>query len=109
MRSRLSERINLKGLVLSGRFSRGGDVPGMDDELTILHVEDDPLLAHLVKMAFIRFGFQGDVLTAVSVNEALRLLARAENKRPLSLVVTDVQLPDGTGLDLIREVKTDPA
>ncbi len=74
-----------------------------NNELTILHVEDDPLLAHLVKMAFMRFGFQGDVLTAVSVNEALRLLGeRAENKRPLSLVITDMQLPDGTGLDLMQ-------
>jgi CheY-like chemotaxis protein len=79
-------------------------------ELTILHVEDDPLLAHLVKMAFMRFGFQGEVLTVVSVNEAVRLLGeRAENKKPVSLVITDMQLPDGTGLDLIREVKTDPA
>jgi CheY-like chemotaxis protein len=83
----------------------------MDDrEPTILHVEDDALLARLVKKAFERFGFRGEMLSAGSVNDALGLLhERARNRKPVSLIISDMQLPDGSGLDLIREVKSDPA
>ena len=78
-------------------------------ESTILHVEDNALLAQLVKTSFQHFGFRGDMITAGTVTEALRLLAeRARSKEPVNLVITDMQLPDGTGLDLIREVKADP-
>jgi CheY-like chemotaxis protein len=78
-------------------------------ESTILHVEDNTLLTQLVKTSFLHFGFRGDMLTANTVTEALRLLAeRARLKKPVSLIITDMQLPDGTGLDLIREVKSDP-
>jgi len=83
----------------------------MDEkELTILHVEDDALLAHLVKKAFERFGFRGEMLSAGSVSDALGLLhERARNRKPVSLIISDMQLPDGSGLDLIHEVKSDPA
>jgi DNA-binding response OmpR family regulator len=79
-------------------------------ELTILHVEDDHHLADLVKTAFNRFGFRGDMLSARSVAEATGVLdERARNRKPLSLIISDMQLPDGTGLDVIHEVKTNPA
>jgi len=79
-------------------------------ELTILHVEDDPLIVNLVKTAFVHFGFRGDMISAGSVSEATSLLTeRGRQKQPVSLIISDMQLPDGTGLDVIREVKTDPA
>lgn len=78
-------------------------------ELTILHVEDDPDLAWIVRTAFDDFGFVGPMLTAETVDEALGLLNDRERKsQPLSLIISDIQLPDGSGLDLIREVKTNP-
>lgn len=79
-------------------------------DLTILHVEDDALLSKSVQAAFKKFGFPGVMLTAESVREALDLLHdREERDEPLGLIISDMQLPDGTGLDLIREVKTCPA
>jgi chemotaxis family two-component system response regulator Rcp1 len=81
-----------------------------DVTVTILHVEDDPLLTHLVRTAFLRFGFRGDMINAGSVAEAMQLLGeRAKTNRPVNLIILDMQLPDGNGLDLIRETKTDPA
>ncbi|WP_173202257.1 response regulator [Geobacter sp. SVR] len=78
--------------------------------MTLLHVEDDPLLARLVKASFAGFGFYGTMLTAGGVDEALDLLdARARNREPVDLILVDMQLPDGTGLDVIREVKGDPS
>jgi CheY-like chemotaxis protein len=81
-----------------------------DTALTILHVEDDPQLAKLVQTAFAGFGFRGKMLWAGRVDEALQLLdQRARNGEPVNLILADMQLPDGLGLDLIREVKSDPA
>ncbi len=79
------------------------------NDLTILHIEDHHLLAGLVRSAFERFGFRGDIINALSVSAATDMLdERARKKQPLSLIITDMELPDGTGLDVIREVKTSP-
>ncbi len=77
-----------------------------DKDLTILHVEDDAHLAQLVKTAFVHFGFRGNMITVGSVRSAVDLLAERERKKEtVSLIISDMQLPDGTGLDLIGEVK----
>ncbi|HAM52988.1 MAG TPA: hypothetical protein DCP92_20670 [Nitrospiraceae bacterium] len=78
-------------------------------EVTILHVEDDPNLARIVRSFFEEFGFNGTTIVAGSVREAFDLLNKRERKQqPLSLIISDIGLPDGSGLDLIREVKTNP-
>lgn len=80
-----------------------------DLTLTVLHVEDDSYLSQIVKTSFIHFGFHGDMMNARSLTAAVSLLNnRARDKKPLSLVISDMELPDGTGLDVIREVKTHP-
>jgi CheY-like chemotaxis protein len=49
------------------------------------------------------------MLTAGTVKEAFNLLAaRARSGNPFSLILTDMNLPDGTGLDVIREVRSSP-
>jgi CheY-like chemotaxis protein len=79
-------------------------------DLTILHVEDDREVADLVQKAFERFGFRGGMLSVLSVAEAVGLLEeRARGRKPLALILTDMHLPDGTGLDVIREAKAMPA
>jgi CheY-like chemotaxis protein len=81
-----------------------------DKEFTILHVEDDSTLATLVRKVFQKFGFRGNMISASRVDEALDLLAdRERNREPVNLILVDMQLPDGSGLDVIRAVKTDPA
>lgn len=76
---------------------------------TILHIDDDLLLAETVQAAFEAFGFRGTHLVAGSVREARAILADFATHGPIDLVISDMQLDDGTGLDVIRYVRSDPA
>jgi CheY-like chemotaxis protein len=75
---------------------------------TILHVEDDPCLADTVKESFKSFGFTGTYLVAHTVEEAARILDTANEPDP-ELIITDMNLPDGTGLDVVRRIRSDAA
>jgi len=75
-------------------------------ERTILHVEDNPMLAEMVRIVFEGLGFGGTIVRASLVAEAFALLAERECRQtPLDLILLDMQLPDGTGLDVLRQVK----
>src|SRR5689334_1928059 len=75
---------------------------------TILHVEDDLLLAEAVRTAFEAFGFRGTNLTASSGAEARKILADVVNHERIDLVISDMQRGDGTGLDVIRYLRSSP-
>lgn len=72
----------------------------------ILHIEDDPSLANVVKLSFESFGFEGKMINAASVVDALNLLKEREQKGlPIDLIISDMQLPDGQGFDLLQHIK----
>jgi CheY-like chemotaxis protein len=78
-------------------------------EYTLLHIEDDRALAKLVKTAFDSFGFKGKILSASTIHEGLNTLDEcARLQKPLNLILTDMRLPDGTGLEVVRAVKSNP-
>jgi CheY-like chemotaxis protein len=75
----------------------------------MLHVEDDEHLAQIVCGVFRSLGFRGEILWAAGVGDALRLLSRRERTGAgLNLILVDLHLPDGNGLDVLRAVKTNP-
>ncbi|MFN2354081.1 MAG: response regulator [Desulfopila sp.] len=65
----------------------------------ILVVDDEPQIAKLTHSILQQAGYT--VFTAGGVVEARETLA---NRRGLDLVVTDMNMPDGSGLDLVRHV-----
>lgn len=69
---------------------------------TILLVEDDETNRKLVRVVLARHYL---IREAASVEQALTLL---EDGRP-DLMLFDIRLGDGSGLDLIRRVRDDPA
>lgn len=72
----------------------------------ILHIEDDPSLANVVKLAFESFGFNGEMLHVTLVEDAFNLLKEREQKGlPIDLIISDMQLPDGQGVDLLQHIK----
>ena len=62
-------------------------------------IEDDAGVSEVVRLLLTREGYVVD--GAASVEEGLRRLAAAE----FDLVITDLKLPDGTGLDLVRRIR----
>jgi DNA-binding NtrC family response regulator len=68
-------------------------------DTTLLLVDDEESFRKLVGGELGRSGYA--VETAGGVEEARRLLAQ----RSFHLVVLDVRMPDGSGLDLLREVR----
>ncbi|TFW09492.1 response regulator, partial [Oxalobacteraceae bacterium OM1] len=64
----------------------------------ILVVDDEADLRELLEITLIRMGL--DVDCAASLAEARALLGRAD----YALVLADMRLPDGLGIDLVREI-----
>lgn len=73
---------------------------------TILHVEDDAALAETVKFYFEALGFHGAYVIANTLAAAGELLA--SNAVAVDLIIADMNLPDGSGLDLVRRVRANP-
>ena len=66
----------------------------------LLVVDDEPDLRTLYELTLLREGY--DVDSAGSVEEAWARLA----ERSYSAVISDMRLPDGTGMDLLRRLET---
>jgi len=71
----------------------------MPDRTTLLLVEDDPVVRTFLADNLTADGFE--VIVADCLRDGLRML---EYRQP-DLAVVDVGLPDGSGLDLIRQVR----
>ena len=67
-------------------------------QLRLLVVDDEPDLRTLYELTLLREGYQ--VESASGVEEAWSLLQAGS----FHLVITDMRLPDGTGLDLLRRM-----
>ena len=72
--------------------------PAAGDPAYILVVDDEPDLRTLYELTLVREGHP--VQTAGSLAEARALLAA----RQFAVVITDMRLPDGLGLELLREL-----
>jgi len=66
----------------------------------ILVVDDEPDLRMLYELTLLREGYR--VETAESVAQALQHL----DERRFDVVITDMRLPDGLGMELLRHIKT---
>ena len=67
----------------------------------LLVVDDEPDLRTLYELTLLREGY--DVQSAATVDEAWSLLQGPESGA-FHLVITDMRLPDGSGLDLLRRI-----
>lgn len=71
----------------------------MTQKETVLVIDDEPSVADALKVILSDSGYQ--VAIAMSGGEALEKLG----KRRFDLVITDVRLPDISGLDVLRHLR----
>ena len=64
----------------------------------VLVVDDEPDILELIELALLRMGLE--VERATNVREALRQL----DSKSYSLCLTDMRLPDGDGLEVVRHI-----
>lgn len=79
--------------------SRHAADPAREKTPTVLLVDDDATHRNVLAFDFKRKGFS--VLHASSGNEAWEMILR-EN---INLVITDIRMPDGNGVELLRRIK----
>jgi two-component system, NtrC family, response regulator PilR len=69
--------------------------PNTQSQYSLLVIDDEPDLRTLYELTLLREGYE--VETAGSVEEALQML----KERSYSAVISDMRLPDGSGLDVL--------
>ena len=62
------------------------------------------MLRTIVQLSFENLGFRGTIVFANTIGEARQHLAAA-GERTFDLIISDMHLPDGTGLDVVRLVR----
>jgi two-component system response regulator PilR (NtrC family) len=68
----------------------------------ILVVDDEPSMLEMLEVALKKWGYR--VKLAKNLKEGIAAVERGR----LDLVLTDIKLPDGTGVDILNRVKTLP-
>jgi two-component system response regulator PilR (NtrC family) len=67
----------------------------------LLVVDDEPALRQMLEILFRRQGYE--VISVAGVRRALEAIA--QSPRPFPVVLTDLAMPDGTGLDVLAAAK----
>ncbi len=76
---------------------------GSVDQRRVLIVEDEPDVARLLAFNLEAAGFAVQIAATVTA-----AMAKAKERRP-EVVVLDLMLPDGSGFDVCRALRADPA
>lgn len=67
----------------------------------VLVVDDEPAIRQVLEIAFRRHGYE--VVSAPGARPAIEALQ--QNPQPFPLVITDLMMPDGSGLDVVLAAK----
>ncbi|MCR9206345.1 MAG: response regulator [Halobacteriovoraceae bacterium] len=75
-------------------------------DIDFLIVEDEPDVAELLKESLVEEGFTGTFTKVTSMEEARSIIR--ERKNPFDFIISDWNLREMSGLDLLLEVKQVP-
>ncbi len=87
----------------SGAAEKAAALHGPDQRTTVLVVEDERDIAELIALQLRSEGFE--VLTTAMGEQALTWA----RERPIDLITLDMMLPDITGMEVLRRLKSDEA
>lgn len=80
----------------------------MNDNKDILLVEDNPFDLKLTMKAFEKINLSDRVYVVRDGEEALNFIFTIIDKKLLKLVLLDLKLPKVNGLDVLKEIKSNP-
>jgi CheY-like chemotaxis protein len=93
-------------------FERTGQRSGSGEAIEILLVEDNPIDVELTKSAFKKAQITNSLNVVNDGEEALDFVfargSYASRVRPPQLILLDLNLPEKSGLEVLREIKADP-
>jgi CheY-like chemotaxis protein len=93
-------------------FERTGQRSGPQEAIEILLVEDNPIDIELTKSAFKKAQITNSLSVVNDGEEALDFVfargSYASRVRPPQLILLDLNLPEKSGLAVLREIKADP-
>jgi CheY-like chemotaxis protein len=78
---------------------------------TILLIEDNPSDIALTKRAFVKHNINGNLIVAKDGQEALDILIPLSEDAfyiPPSLILLDINLPKISGLDVLKQLRSNP-
>lgn len=78
----------------------------MDKNLRILVVDDFSTMRRIVRNLLVELGFSGSLIQEADDGENALIALRAQ---PFDLVVTDWNMPNMTGIDLLRAIRAEPS
>jgi PAS domain S-box-containing protein len=85
----------------SGRITIEQDAVPVDDQILILHVDDDPQVCEVISEFLERETERFDVRTETNPHEALHQLSA----NPIDCLVSDYNMPGMDGIELLRAVR----
>jgi len=79
---------------------------GLNKNMKILVVDDFSTMRRIVRNLLVELGFSGNLIQEADDGEAAMTMLKAQ---PYDMVVTDWNMPNMTGIDLLRAIRAEPS
>ena len=78
---------------------------GLNKNMKILVVDDFSTMRRIVRNLLVELGFSGNLIQEADDGEAAIAMLKSQ---PFDMVVTDWNMPNMTGIDLLRAIRAEP-
>ena len=76
--------------------------------INFLIIDDYYSIRKAVKLTLRNLGYTGEIIEADSIMRARDLLAIQDCENKISFIISDLQMPEGSGIDFLKTVRSHP-
>ncbi len=76
--------------------------------INFLLVDDYYSIRKAVKLTLRNLGYTGEIIEADSIIRARDILALKELQSKINFIISDLQMPEGSGIDFLKIVRSNP-
>ncbi len=76
--------------------------------INFLLVDDYYSIRKAVKLTLRNLGFTGEIVEADSIIRARDILSLKESENKINFIISDLQMPEGSGIDFLKIVRSHP-